>query len=168
MVAPENNLRIETMNERNEVEGLKQDLLDLTRTFTELKREADFLRGLSEGRAVQLARLEERISRNRESANAAIAEAKAVVEHRATVKRAAVETGIPAPKPVRRGKPGRPLNFQWKRMKVGDSLFFPGATATTLGGSFGRYVKRHNLRRLFTARTVVEGGKAGARVWRLK
>lgn len=54
--------------------------------------------------------------------------------------------------------------YPWAKLEIGDSFFIPGKTAGKMGGIFA---SAKALDHKYTARTVVENGVKGARVWRV-
>ena len=69
-----------------------------------------------------------------------------------------IETGVPVPeRAVRKSK------YPFPQMEEGDSFFVPGKTAAGMYASCRRASEVHGYK--FIARTVVEDGEEGARVW---
>lgn len=71
--------------------------------------------------------------------------------------KAMIEKGIPFPPPHQSAK------YPFGMMEVGDSFLAMGVTASSLHQG----MRRHRPKR-FVARTVVEAGARGMRVWRVE
>lgn len=70
-----------------------------------------------------------------------------------------IEKGVKLPDEFRRG---RPLEFPWDKMKVGDSVAIGGKKAPVARRAAYSYGRRHGV--TFTSRRE----KSGVRIWRLK
>ena len=74
------------------------------------------------------------------------------------------EHGIPIPQPVRNGCRW-PGGTMFQDMEVGDSKFFANRSVLSVRAS-SNYTKQ-KLGYKFVARTVVEDGVSGTRIWRI-
>ena len=74
----------------------------------------------------------------------------------------AIDKGVPMPRYA--GERGAPAKYPFREMEVGDSCFVPGESNQTFR-SHAAYAQRSGKK--FSARTVVEGGVKGLRVWRI-
>ena len=70
-----------------------------------------------------------------------------------------IDKGIPCPS-------ARGTYSLLGEMEVGDSVFFAGDTALRVRGRVNHYTEKFGY--VFRARTVVEDGVKGIRVWRTK
>ena len=86
-----------------------------------------------------------------------------------------LEKGVPVPEPI--STVSKFSAVHWSKFEIGDSCFFPGCapsgTKTKRNSGMSRteyngciqYARRNGKK--FTARTVVENGTKGMRVWRV-
>ena len=78
-----------------------------------------------------------------------------------------IEDGIAPPERregvKRTSGPGRPMEYPWPEMQVGQSVFIPGYGIAR--GSLGHWKKQNPGWKAVT-KTVVEEGVHGTRIWR--
>ena len=74
-----------------------------------------------------------------------------------------IDKDVPCP-PKQRGG-GRPPQYPFAELEVGDSFFAPGTTTKTFGGTVSNTRRRLGI--TLVTRTVEEDGVSGVRVWRV-
>src|SRR4051794_28388274 len=76
-----------------------------------------------------------------------------------------IDRNVPPPANVAPPCVDRAVRINWRDFAIGDSAFFPGARNEDVASRYCNAGRR--LGRRFVARSVVEGGVSGVRVWRI-